>query len=184
MKILTSLLIIFITIAFAITSEAKVNLKKTKPLIMPIDVSEPLISAETNEKLLPKNLTVDESSASVLSQILDNGFSVWWDKSPIRQTSVGRAAEKVEKNMKAEIDFGRSANSKVDHKLSLKLLAMQGLAKLEYRGWLRAAINYDARSAKTEAEVLESIATNKDLVVSQSFAYQENKSQVSFRWNW
>ncbi len=184
MNLLASLLIIFLTIAFAVTSEAKVNVKTTTRMVMPVDVSEPLISAETSNKLLPKSVKPDESSGSVISKIMDNSFSVWWDKSPIRQTSVGRAAEKVEKNMKAEVDFGRMANSKVDHKLSVKVLAMQALAKLEYRGWVRAAINYDARSANTEAEVLESIAANKDLVVSHSFAAQENKSQVSFRWNW
>ncbi|MBC7419101.1 MAG: hypothetical protein H7328_00085 [Bdellovibrio sp.] len=184
MRILLSLLIIFFTMAIAVSSDAKVNVKNTKRLVMPIDISEPLISTQTSDKLLPKSVTNHDSGSSVISKIVDNGFSVWWDQSPIRQTSVGRAVEKVEKNMKAEIDFGRAKDSKIDHKLSIKLLAMQALAKLEYRGWVRAAINYDARAAKAEAEILESLAENKDLILSQSFAAQENKSQVSVRWNW
>ena len=182
---LSPLTTILVTILFfSMNGHAEVNLEKTKLLIMPSDVSEPLISAKTSKKMQPKSINPEESSSSVISKIMDNSFSVWWDQSAIRQTSVGRAAEKVEKNMKAEIDFGRSENSKVDHKLSLKVLAMQALAQLEYRGWFRAGINYDARSDKTEAEVLENLAENKDLIISQSFAQQEAKSAVSLRWNW
>ena len=61
---------------------------------------------------------------------------------------------------------------------------MQALAKIEYKGWVRAGLNYDAKAAKTEAEVLESISENKEFVVSQSVTASENKSQVSLRWNW
>lgn len=88
--------------------------------------------------------------------------------------------------MKAEIDLGASghASDKMDHKLSLKLLAMQALAKIQYIGWTRAEINYDAKAAKTEVEVLENISNNKDLVISHSFTATENKSQLSLRWNW
>jgi hypothetical protein len=76
------------------------------------------------------------------------------------------------------------ADHKTEHKITVKLLAMQALAKVEYKGWVRAGLNYDAKAAKTEAELLEALSENKDLVVSQSFTATENKSQVSLRWNW
>ena len=116
--------------------------------------------------------------------MIDNTLSFWWERSPAKNTSLGQVAEKVDKNLKTEMSLGRSADQKTEHKLSIKLLAMQALAKLEYKGWVRAGLNYDARAAKTEAEILEALSPNKDLVVSQSFTAAENKSQVSLRWNW
>ncbi len=184
MKTLNGLLALFVVLSFSFFAEAKINIKNTKRLILPIDVSEPLLSAETTQKLLPQSVSADDSGGKVASKIIDNTVSYWWDTSPIRQTSVGRAAEKVEKNLKAEVDLGKSENSQTEHKISIKLLAMQALARLEYKGWVRAGVNYDARSAKTEAELLESLAANKDLVLSQSFTNIESKSQVSLRWNW
>lgn len=184
MKTFKTLFILIGFISFAATAQAKVNLKKTQVLIMPTDISEPMMSAETVQKIQPKSVAPDESSSSVISKMVDNTVSYIWDASAIKQTSIGRAAEKVEKTMKAEVDLGKSANSKTEHKISVKLLAMQALAKLEYRGWVRAGINYDARAAKTEAEVSENIAKNNDLVLSHSISASEKKSQVSIRWNW
>ncbi len=106
---------------------------------------------------------------------------MWWDTSPIRTTAVGRAAEKVEKNMRTEVSY---KTNRVEHKISFKVLAVQALAKLEYKGWVNAAINYDARTAKTEAEVSEKISAKQDLVVSHAFMPTGNKSQVAWRWNW
>ena len=108
-----------------------------------------------------------------------------WNNSEFKNTSVGRTATQIEKNLKVEANLGRlEKNSPAEHRISLKFLAAQTLAKLEYRGWIQAALNYNARSAVTEAEVLENISNNKDLVVSHSISGKERKSKLSLRWNW
>ncbi len=148
---------------------------------MPVEVSNPFISADTSQKIQPRSVANGASASAIVSQIADNSFSLWWDTSPIRNTQVGRAAEKVEKSMKTEVSY---KTNRVEHKISFKVLAMQALAKLEYKGWVNAAINYDARAAKTEAEVSEKIGAKQDVVISHAFTPGGNKSQVAWRWNW
>ncbi len=162
---------------------SKVSIYKTHNLVMPADITTPLISAETSEKIQPKSLSANESAESIVSKIADNSLSLWWETSPVRNTQAGRAAEKVEKNLRTEVSFKDKANH-TEHRISFKVLAMQALAKLEYKGWVNAAINYDARADKTEAEVSEKIFKKQDLVLSHVFTKQENKSQVAWRWNW
>ena len=162
---------------------SKTNFKKTLQLVMPVDITTPMISAETSEKIQPKSLVANESAESIISKIADNSLSLWWETSPVRNTQVGRAAEKVEKNLKTEVSFKDKA-SRTEHRISFKVLAMQALAKLEYKGWVNAAINYDARAEKTEAEVSEKIFKKQDLVLSHAITKQENKSQVAWRWSW
>lgn len=156
-------------------------IRKTQNLIMPVEVSNPFISADTSQKIQPRSVANGASASAIVSQIADNSFSLWWDTSPIRNTQVGRAAEKVEKSMKTEVSY---KTNRVEHKISFKVLAMQALAKLEYKGWVNAAINYDARAAKTEAEVSEKIGAKQDVVISHAFTPGGNKSQVAWRWNW
>ena len=171
-------------LCLSLSAVARVDLKKTQLLVLPTDPSEPLLSAENSARILPKSVNAEDSGESVISKMLDNSVSLWWEKSPAKTSSLGQVAEKVDKNLKTEVNLGQSADKKTDHKISIKLLAMQALAKIEYKGWVRAALNYDAKAAKTEAEVLEKLSENKELILSQSITSTENKSQVSLRWNW
>lgn len=163
---------------------SKVNLSKTEVLVMPQDVSEPLMTAETSLKILPQKLEPNESGSQVISKMADNSFGLWWDNTPLRNTTVGQAADTVEKKMKAEVTFQDSSEQKTEHKVSFKILAMQTLAKLEYSGWIKAALNYDARLSKTEAEISEKFFLKEDIVVSHAVTPAENRSQVSLRFGW
>jgi hypothetical protein len=156
--------------------------KVYKRLVLPVDYVDQDM-AHLSEAILPTAIDPQDSSRSVISKIVDNSLSYWYNHSGFKETSVGRAAANVEKKMRADVDLGTDKN-KVEHKLSFKILATQALAKLEYVGWFRAALNYDARAAKAEAEVFESLAPDKDLIVSQSVTPQEQKSQLALRWNW
>lgn len=184
MKVIHLLFILALTSCLSFTAQARVDIKKTKRLVLPIDPSEPLLSAESSQRILPKAVSNDESGASVISEMVDNSFSLWWEKSPVKSSALGQVADKVDKKLKTEVNLGRSADQKTEHKLSIKLLAMQALAKVEYKGWVRAGLNYDARAAKTQAEVLENISGNQDLKLSHSMSVHENTSQVSWVLNW
>lgn len=168
----------------SLTAQARVDVKKTKRLILPNDPSEPLLSAENSKRILPKNVETGETGNSVISEMIDNSFSLWWEKSPVKNSAVGKVADTVDKKLKTEVNLGKSADQKTEHKISVKVLAMQALAKLEYKGWVRAGVNYDARAAKTQAEVLENISANQDLRLSHSMSSDENMSQVSWVVNW
>lgn len=161
---------------------AGVGVKPMPRLIMPVSNE----SSDTNfsEKILPKSLTAADSSQSVVAKIIDNSLTYWWDNSELKNTSIGRAATKIENNLKAEVDLGTFGDAQIEHKISLKLLAMQTLAKIEYKGWIKAALNYDIKASKAEAEVIENLSNNKDLVISHSVTVNENKSQLSLRWKW
>ena len=90
----------------------------------------------------------------------------------------------AEKKMQAEVNLGATGPEKTEHKFSFKVLAAQALAKIEYIGWVKAALKYDLKSANAEAELMENLANNKDLIISHSVSSAESKSQLSLRWNW
>ena len=183
--IAVNLLSLFIiTLAIGPKCWCKVNIKKTERLDMPSDISEPLMTSATSQRILPKTLQGNESAGSVISKMADNSFSIWWETTPVRNTAVGKAADRAEKNLKTEVNFKDNSASKTEHKIVFKILAMQALARIEYKGWIRAAINYDAKASKAEAEVSEKIFQRQDIVLSHAMTPSENKSQVSWRFDW
>lgn len=156
--------------------------KAMRVLVLPKVLSEE--KSDLSEKILPKTIDATEPSRTVVSKIVDNSLAYIWDRSGLNKSSVGRAAQSIDQKMKAEMNMGATASNPKGHKLSFKILAMQALAKLEYQGWVKAALNYDAKDSKAEAEFLESLSKNQDLVLSHSITKNENKSQLSLRWNW
>ena len=184
---LRCLFLVLFTVFAGVSGWAR-PVKQMPVLIMPSSIYDGSTNSikEFRKKVLPKSLTASDSSQTVVAKIIDNSLSYWWENSDLKNSSIGQTATKIEENLKAEVDLGVSGSEsgRTDHKLSLKFLAMQALAKIQYIGWTKAEINYDAKAAKAEVEVLENISNNKDLVISHSFTANGNKSQVSLRWNW
>jgi hypothetical protein len=183
-KFFRGILVLMLSICVCHTAKARIDVRETQPLILPKDPSEPVLSAETSKKILPKKIEPGESGNSVISEMVDNSFSTWWDQSAVKESGVGKVADDIDKKLKTEVNLGKSADSQTEHKISVKVLAAQALAKIEYQGWVKAGVNYDARAAKTEAQVTDNLAKNQDLVVSHSITSTENASQLSLVWNW
>lgn len=162
----------------------KFDMFLTRKLSMPQNL-EPVSTVASVSNKITNSLTAADSSRTVVSKIIDSSLSYWWETSGIRNTNVGQVVDNVQNKLRADVELGTSSDAnKTKHNLSFKLLAAQALAKIEYIGWVRAVLKYDAKTAQTEAEMIENLSNNKDLVVSHSLSNAESKSQISFRWNW
>lgn len=172
---------------FGFSAQAKFDLFLTQKLTLPQKVEMPPSAISEVSNKVNQSLTSADSSRTVVTKIIDSSLSYWWDTSGIKNTSMGQAVEVVEHKMRADVNLGSTTSADANatqHKLSFRLLAAQALAKVEYLGWFKGAVLYNARSSTAEAEILENLANNKDLVVSHSVSPAESKSQLSLRWNW
>lgn len=173
----------FVTYSSVAFAGTQVGQQKVgKELILPVDPRAPATVEEFSHKIAPKNTQSSGSASAILNEVADNTVAVIWDESAFKRTSVGQFAKSVEDKMNVEGGF--QDTNQISHAFSFKVLAMQTLARLEYKGWINAAVNYNARAATTEAEIVDQISMNQDLVLSHALNAQESKSQVSLRWNW
>jgi hypothetical protein len=160
---------------------ARVDLTRTQKLDMPAAQKTEILSQAFVNKVLPTEAREGEGH-QVLSKMADSTLAYWWETTPLRNTSLGRAAESIEK--KARLQGEIHDTNEVTHKFDLKVLVMQTLARFEYKGWFNAGVNYDARASETIAEITQPLAKDKDLVVSQKFNNNESTSRLSFNYNW
>ena len=178
----TFILVILASLCCADICFARINLTETRKLQLPETQPVETLSKEFTQHVLPKSVQQGESGQAVLSKMADNTVAYWWETTPIRNSAIGRAADTIEK--KARFNGEIQGANQVTHFFDLKVLVMQALARFEYRGWFHAGINYDARAVATEAEIVQPLSKNKNLIISQQFNQSESTSRLSFNFNW
>lgn len=156
--------------------------QQNRKLDMPVAPDVELVSKKFVDKVLPKEIHKNESGQSVLSRMADDVLAYWWESTPLRNTTIVKAAESIEK--KAQLNVSFEDNHKVRHMFNFKVLILQALAKLEYRGWVNAGVSYNFHSAQAEAEITKPIAQNQDLVLSQQLSSSDSISRISLNFRW
>lgn len=159
-----------------------VDIQNTRKLNMPYMKDVSIVSIEFLNRIQPKSVDKNETGNQVLSKMIDRSLSYWWATTPLRKTSLGRAAETIEE--KAQIKAELQDSNNVKHRFDFKVMLSQALAKIEYSGWIKAAISYDAKSSIAEAQIIQNIDHSKDIVLSHLMGSDENLSRLSLRVDW
>lgn len=179
------ILVFFLSFMFLCSlSVAKVDLKSTQRLIIPVDNVTPRFSRNDVEQIIPLDLKSGERENIVLSRIADRGFSYWYQNSGLKDSSVGRMAHEAQQKLKTDVVVKDAGASGVDHRFSFKFEIFQALAKVEYTGWLNAAINYDVRETATNIFFKEKLFDGKDLFLNHKSTRQQDLSMIGFVWSW
>lgn len=159
-----------------------VDLQNTRRLNMPYMKDVSIVSLEFLNRIQPKSVDKNETGNQVLAKMMDRSFSYWWATTPLRKTGLGRAAETIEEKAQVRAELQDSNNIK--HRFDFKIMLSQALAKIEYNGWIKAAVSYDAKSSSTEAEVIKNLDHSKDIIITHLMGSDENLSRISLRVDW
>lgn len=163
-------------------ASARVNIEKTKKLVLPEKVGAQSMGDVLSVEILPNKISDGETTESFLTKMADNSLQLYWKHSPLRYSAAGKAVETAEKKLNVEAGF--QDENKVNHRFNFKVLAIQALAKIQYTGWVNAALNYDLKAARAAAEVSEALSDRNDLVLTHEMSNTEQKSALSLQWKW
>lgn len=133
---------------------------------------------------IPLSLKPSDNSNYVMAAIADRTISTMLNRPEIRESTFGRAATKVEKNLKQEVVIGKSATNGIEHKLKFEVQAFQTQAQIRYEGLANAAVSYQARNSTVAFEVFEKLPRSSKLVLSHELRPDQRVSNVSLRWDW
>jgi hypothetical protein len=68
-----------------------------------------------------------------------------------------------------------------NHKVKMKFKAIQGIGRVQYRGWVTANFDYYAYEGTSNFEITEKVA-NKELFINRSENYLGYTSLMGLRW--
>lgn len=163
---------------------AKVDLRTTEPLEIPQDEVTPRITQEDVARIIPTDIRQGESTGSVMSRIADRSFNLWFNSAVVKNSALGRVVEQTQEKLKTDVIVPSEKPDGVAHKFSFRFEAFQALAKLEYTGWLKAAVNYDAKVSETDIQFKDKVLKNKDLIVSHKANKEQGLSMIGLAWSW
>lgn len=178
-------LVILTFVATTQAAQAKLDHNSTKPLVMPVGVSQEAeeITTQDVEKIIPTDLQATSDMNRVAVRIADRSLQTWFNSPAVKSSVVGRTANNVQQKMAADVTVKADEPEATEHKFSMQLLALQAMAKVQYTGWLNAVFNYDAKAAESMVEFSEKVF-NKDLFVNHTSSPREDISTVGIKWGW
>ncbi len=178
-------IILFSANSFSFASDfSKQNNKigQSQKLYLPDIPEAEFLPQDFVKKVQPKKIEQDTSGQAVLNQMADDVLAYWWELSPMRNTAFVRAAEQIEK--KVQLNAEITDINKQNHRFNFKILALQALARLEYKGWFDFGITYNAKAAQTEVQFLQPIGSGKDVAISQRVDSGQASTKVAFIYEW
>ncbi|MDG0817115.1 hypothetical protein [Bdellovibrio svalbardensis] len=186
MDLILSSLLSFALIFLGVSKcHAKVDVASTKPLVIPVDNVTPKLTSDDVAKVIPCDSSVSGSSASnMMVRIADRTFNYWFNSPAMKASMLGRAVDETQERLKTDVVVPASSAQGTTHKFSFRVEAFQALAKMEYSGWMKAAINYDAKASATDILLKEKVFNNKELVVSHQAKKDQDLSMIGLAWQW
>jgi hypothetical protein len=176
-------LLVLIAFMAAQTVYAKVSVLETRPIPLP-RVPSNSWTMEDVSRIIPTNLEATGNGDIVAQKVGDFAITNYLNSPLVKNSSVGRTAQKVQDTMKTEMVLGGEEEGRVDHRFTFQILALQSVSRVQYKGWLNAELNFDGRAQQTNFEISEKVWKNKDFVISHTANHEQDLSSVGLRWNW
>ena len=183
MGFLVSFLLVFLGFS---KCHAKVDIDSTQPLVIPVDTYTPKITSADVAQIIPTDASVAKgcSTSTMMTRIADRSFNMWFNSPVIQESMVGHMAKETQEKLKTDVVVPAESTGGITHKFAFRVEAFQALAKMEYTGWMNAAINYDAKAASTDISVKEKVLVNKELFVTHKANKDQDLSMIGLAWQW
>lgn len=142
------------------------------------------MTSQDVQAYVPVSMRSGASEAQVMKGIADQSLKTWFNSAAVKNSSVGRAADRVQSNMKldASTKTGQGLDQ-VEHKFTMQLLAFQSSAKVEYSGYLSAVVNHNVADKETDVELSEKILKDKSLFLNHTIKPSDRVSTLGLKWN-
>ena len=172
------------SVVLASVAGAKVDRRKAVPVPIPQLQGPDVVTYQDIQKVVPTDMEPTDRADQVAARIGDKAIQQVLNSPEMKNSSVVRAASKVENSMKAEVSVGSGEPDSIDHRFSFHFMALQSTGRLQYKGWLNAVMNVDTRRGETQVEVTERLFRNKDFYINHTASSVEDVSALGVRWNW
>lgn len=159
--------------------------KPTQRLIIPNYQMEAIFDQNDMMEIVPISyVQAEKDSQKVVNHIADNGIKFILKKSELQYSPIVRTADKISQKLQTDIVVAGKTENSVEHKFSFKLEAFQALAKIEYTGWIKAFMTYNAAEAQTDFTLNELIFEDKEMFLKITGNQKESTSSLGVGWSW
>lgn len=124
---------------------------------------------------MPQNPELIQRNSFVLRRVMDRSASRIMKSDYFKKTSLGRASDTLKEKMETDVTFKDEKN--IEHKFDFKLALFQGQAFIQYSGFLKTQLRYDA-GANNVAMIFQQDLSPFSSIGIESTLIGENQAQM------
>lgn len=139
---------------------------------------EAFITSKDLERIIPTNMPATNNPSEVGNKIADQGMDVIFNSKAIQSMPVTKVVQKLD--LEQAIKFGSKEN--VEHKIGLRVLALQRMARLEYSGFLSANAAFSASDQSIDFNLVEELSQKSKLFINMNTVSQTSTANIQWEW--
>jgi hypothetical protein len=122
-------------------------------------------------------------------KIMDHTFKNFAKGKFTPNAKVFRTVKNLEESMKYDITIPKTNANGIDHKINIQYQPFQNMAKIKYRGYVQANLEYFFSDAKLECSLEKDVTSDMLVAVTHgndtsSTDVSDSKSMLLLRWEW
>ncbi|MCB0378005.1 MAG: hypothetical protein KDD33_05890 [Bdellovibrionales bacterium] len=147
-----------------------------------------IISSDDLKKVIPLDKSAD-GNADLMKQKIFSKTASSLMKSHFMQKSVfGKTVSSVQQNTKMGMaikgEKKPGQNKAIEHKIDFQVQALQGRAKLSYKGLVDSRVEYLGNEGALNVVIEEKLSENSKIALSHKSQSQGTQQMVNFQVNW
>jgi hypothetical protein len=129
-----------------------------------------------------------ERNQKVGKKIMDHTFKNFAKGKFTPNASIFRTVKNLEESMKYDITIPKTKADDIEHKINLQYQPFQNMAKVKYRGFLQANLEYHFSDSKLECSVEKELAPEVLMALTHGndtiSPNNDSVSMLMMRWEW
>ncbi len=138
-------------------------------------------SSQDVSKMIPTNMAASNDTGHVVSQIFDRSMQSLFNSDSFKASDIGRSTHKIEKSMQQDITIGGSSPNSIQHNFKFNMQAAQGKALIDYSGFAKAQLSYQAASQELNLEIFHHITSNMKVAYNHINNPSDQRDTVSLK---
>ncbi len=135
------------------------------------------------DNISPQESGLIEKDSYVFRRILDRTTARFMKSDIFRKSSLGKASDSLKEKMETDMEFKDDKN--VAHHFDFKIAAFQGQAFIQYEGWTKAQLRYDAlRNGQLAMIFQHDLGPQSSIGIETSFVGQNQVQMVHLNYAW
>lgn len=181
-------LIKFLTVVFAFPSSLWAQEETPRYQDLEVVVAPPGYSRTLSQKEISKIISSDikptRDQTLVVRKIADNTMNTLMQSPEFRGNAVVSGAESFQKKMQYNVTLSDEKKDGIKHDINFQYLAFQNVARITYKGFVNAKVDWDTLNTFVQFELVEKLTPTKDIVITQYQNKTETRQFINLRMPW
>jgi len=143
----------------------------------------PVFNKNSITNTIPTDIPNHADGRDVGQRVMNKGLQSLVEGRYFNNPELARAAKEIEQKLKTEVSLGGREPGSVSHSFGMQVLAFEQRAKLDYKGFFDASMDYNAANSNFQMALTEQLSDTSKVLINHESATSTSMLNLHFDWN-